>query len=234
MKTLIIEDEPYVSETLRLLLTKYCPDIRLIGSASTFSEGYQMCQQLQPELVFCDILLHSEEGTGLQLMQLINDPGIKVIFITGYKEFAVDAFRLNAIDYLLKPINITELIHAVEKAQQYFRTIACEKKSNLHIPTQHGFLVIPFSSVIRCQADGAYTHFFISEKQGYKTSSSNIGMVSEKLPASHFFRVHKTHIVNKAHVVEYLRGEGGAIRMTDNSEVPVSRQAKEAFIKWLS
>lgn len=235
MKTLIIEDEPYVTQTLKLLLTKYCPDVQLIGAATSFSEGYHMCQSLQPELVFCDIQLHSQEGTGLQLMQLVNHPAMKIIFITGTREFAADAFRVNAIDYLLKPVNIKELINSVEKASQRVQTIITpERKSNLQIPTQHGFLVIPFSNVIRCQAEGTYTHFFTLDKQGRRTSSVNIGMVLERLPASDFFRVHKTHIVNKAHVIEYIKGEGGMARMTDNFEVPVSRLAKDAFIKWLS
>ena len=234
MKTVIIEDEPQVAETLKLLVSKYCPDITIVGSAASFSEGYRICHSLQPELVFCDVLLHSEEGTGLQLMQLMGDLNIKIIFITGSKEHAVDAFRVNAIDYLLKPINIKELVQAVGKALQSAEAMIIPKTAgNLHIPTQHGFLIVPLSDVIRCQADGPYTHFYISNKQGRKTSAANLGLIAERLPTTDFFRVHKTHIINKAHVVEYIRGEGGMARMTDNFEVPISRLAKDAFMQWL-
>ena len=234
MKAVIIEDEPQVAEALKLLVGKYCPDITIAGCAASFSEGYQLCHTLQPELVFCDVLLRSEEGTGLQLMQLMGNRDMKVIFITGSKEYAVDAFRINAIDYLLKPINIKELVQAVGKALQSTGTaIAPRTTSNLHIPTQHGFLIVPLTDVIRCQADGSYTHFYISNKQGRKTSSVNLGLIAERLPSADFFRVHKTHIVNKAHVVEYIRGEGGLARMTDNFEVPISRLTKDAFIQWL-
>ena len=234
MKAVIIEDEPQVAETLELLVRKYCPDITITGSASSFNEGYKLCRALQPELVFCDVLLHSEEGTGLQLMQLMSDLNIKIIFITGSKEYAVDAFRVNAIDYLLKPINIKELLQAVGKALQSTEAIIAPKvPGNLHIPTQHGFLIVPHIDVIRCQADGPYTHFYISNKQGRKTSAANLGLIAERLPPSDFFRVHKTHIINKAHVVEYIRGDGGMARMTDNSEVPVSRLVKDAFMQWL-
>ncbi|MFA6057706.1 MAG: LytTR family DNA-binding domain-containing protein [Taibaiella sp.] len=234
MKTVIIEDEPQVAETLKLLVNKYCPDVTIVGSAASFSEGYELCHSLQPELVFCDVQLHSEEGTGLQLMQLMGDRDMKIIFVTGSKEYAADAFRVNAIDYLLKPINIKELIEAVDKALQSTEVIIAPRTiNNLHIPTQHGFLIVPLTDVIRCQADGPYTHFYISKQQGRKTSAANLGLIAERLPATDFFRVHKTHIVNKAHVVEYIRGEGGMARMTDNSEVPISRLAKDAFMQWL-
>lgn len=236
MKTVIIEDEPQVVETLKLLLAKYCPEIVITGVASSFKEGYDLCLSLQPELVLCDIRLNAAEGTGLDLVQVLNDRDMKVVFITGSKEFAVDAFRVHAIDYLLKPINIKELKEAVSKALAYKTSAGVVEKQavdSLHIPTQHGFLVVPVRDIIRCEARSAYTHFHIAHKPGRQTASVNLGIIAEKLPAGQFFRVHKTHVINKAHIVEYKRGDGGMVRMSDNCEVPVSRLAKDAFMQWL-
>lgn len=233
MRTVIIEDELPSIETLTLLLQKYCPDVVVTGVARSFREAYELCRQLQPELIFCDVQIQDEEGTGLSLVQLLNDKHIKVIFITGWKDFAVDAFRVSAVDYLLKPVNIHELIRAVEKARQQPIIAARPVPDQIQIPTQHGFLVMPQQEIIRCQADGPYTHFHFSNKQGKKTSSVTLGLIATRLPESAFFRVHKTHMINRAHIVEYIRGEGGMVRMTDNFEVPISRLAKDAFMKWL-
>src|ERR1044071_5631401 len=106
MKTLIIEDEHKSRETLCYLLEKYCPDIQVCGSTPDFSEGYRLFSEEQPELLFIDIHLNSPEGTGRDLVQLIDRKKCAVIFTTGFREYAVDAFRLKAIDYLLKPMKI--------------------------------------------------------------------------------------------------------------------------------
>lgn len=230
MQTVIIEDEPQVTATLQLLIERYCPGITIAGSAASFGEGYRLCRALQPELVLCDITLNSAEGSGMDLIQLLNDRPMKVIFITGSEAHAVTAFRLHAVDYLLKPVNIKELQDAIGRA------MACKpvpsQPDSLHIPTQQGFLVVPFRNIIRCEAESAYTHFHISGS-GRKTASVNLGMIAGKLPPAQFFRVHKTYVVNRTHIVEYRRGDGGTVRMTDNCEVPVSRMAKDDFMKWL-
>lgn len=233
MRTVIIEDELPAIETLTLLLEKYCPDIEITGVARSFKEGYDLCRQSKPALIFCDIQLHAAEGTGLSLVQLLNDRDMKIIFITGSKDFAADAFRVNAVDYLLKPVNIQELMTAVDKARR-LQTAPAVSTGNLHIPTRHGFLITPFSDIVRCEADGPYTHFYFSGRHSKQTISVSIGQIAPKLPEALFFRVHKTHIINRAHIVEYIRGDSAATaRMTDNSEVPISRLARETFIKWL-
>lgn len=236
MKTIIIEDESPAAEMLTLLLRRYCPDVTITGVAHSFKDGYDLCCQSRPQLVFCDVQLHAEEGTGLDLMHLLKNNDLKIIFTTGWKDFAADAFRLNAVDYLLKPVNINELMTAVEKARSrpsaFIRPSA---SGSLHIPTKHGFLLVPFRDIVRCEADGAYTHFYLNDNQRRKTMSVSLGMIEAKLPQDQFFRVHKTHIVNRGHILEYIRGDNtAAARMTDNTEVPISRLSRDAFIEWLN
>lgn len=232
MHTVIIEDEPQAAAALRLLVDRYCPGLNVVGVASSFSEGYRLCQDLQPGLVFCDIRLNSAEGSGMDLARLLSDRKMKVIFVTGTKAYAAEAFRVNAIDYLLKPVRIKELTEAVDKVLQQ-PAGKPTATGHLHLPSKQGVLLIPFETIVRCEADSAYTHFYIAGKPGRQTVSINLGRIAAQLPAEQFFRVHKTHLINRAHILSYRRGDEGMARMTDHCEVPIARPVREAFIRWL-
>ena len=237
IKTLIIEDELKTRDSLVYLLEKYCPEIRICGSADTFELAYNRVLAEAPELIFMDIQLNSEDGTGIDLLHTLKLSDCAVIFISGFKDYAVDAFRLNAVDYLLKPVRIDQLVTAVAKAKAYLelRKAAAAKDHKpltFHVPVQHGFIIIRHGDIIRCEADGAYTHFYVRGKPERITSSINLGLVEKKLDMD-FFRVHKSHIVNRNEVVSYSKGDGLILRMTDASEVPVSKAHKDAFFKWL-
>lgn len=240
MRTIIIEDETKTREGLSYLLNKYCPDIQIKGSADNFEDAYKLVQEVSPALVFVDIQLNSEEGTGLDLIDTLNNDKRAVIFISGYKDYAVEAFRLRAVDYLLKPIRINQLVEAVEKAKKYLNTFhqpdegqRKEIKSDIfHIPGQSGFMLIRQQDIIRCEADGPYTHFFVRGKQDKITSSINLGQIELKLNEQ-FLRVHKSHIINKDFVISYSKGEGLMVKMSDLVEVPISRSQKDLFFKWI-
>lgn len=235
IRTIVIEDECKTRESLLYLIDKYCPDISVCGTASTFEEGYNLVSGQKPDLLFMDIQLNSVEGTGIDLVQMLDKYTRAVIFISGWKEFAVDAFRVKATDYLLKPVNITQLMEAVHKVREQIldqRADLPPVADTLHIPTQQGFMIIRQHQIIRCRAEGPYTHFYVGDRKF--TSSLNLGQVELKLRKDLFFRIHKSHIVNRNHIVEYQRGEGGLARMSDRFEVPVARSQKEAFLSWLS
>lgn len=240
IRSVIIEDETKTREGLEYLLQKYCPEITICGMADDFEQGYRLVKQEKPSLVFIDIQLNSQEGTGIELIHALNLPCCAVIFISGYKDYAVEAFRLKAVDYLLKPIRINHLVESVEKAKRYLDLqklhepgAAHEPRNDIfHIPSQSGFVLVRQQDIIRCEADGAYTHFYVSGKKERIMSSVNIGQVELKL-SSHFLRVHKSHIINRAYIVSYSKGEGLMAKMMDHSEIPVSRAQKEVFFKWL-
>jgi two-component system, LytTR family, response regulator len=240
MKAIIIDDEPKTLESITYLLNKYCPDVQLCASADNFQSGYQLIRQEEPELIFIDIQINSVEGTGIDLIQAMHLLNCAVIFISGYKDYAVEAFRLNAVDYLLKPVRIDQLIEAVGKAKKHLELRNSEtnplqplqKNYAFHVPTQNGFVILRYNDIIRCEADGAYTHFYMKDKSDKITSSINLGQVENKLGTS-FFRAHKSHIINKEFVVSYSKGEGLLVKMNDGCEVPVSRTQKDSFFKWL-
>ncbi len=238
IKTVIIEDEPKVKESLVYLLEKYCSDLQICGVAGTFEEAYSLVNTHKPQLIFADIQLNSPEGTGIDLVNTLCIDNLLVIFISGWKDYAVEAFRMNAVDYLLKPVNIQQLMQAVEKVRRSIEWNTSVVKSDrapgtLHIPTHNGFMIIQQDDIVRCEAEGPYTHFFIKDKSRKITSSINLGHTEQKLRKDIFFRVHKSHIINRQHILEYQRGEGGIAKMSDLFEAPVSRSMKEDFLKWL-
>jgi two-component system LytT family response regulator len=240
IRTVIIEDETKTRESLEYLLQKYCPDVTICGAAPDFEQGYALIKKEKPSLVFMDIQLNSQEGNGLELINSLDLNHCAVIFISGYKDYAVEAFRLKAVDYLLKPVRINHLTEAVEKAKkslsqgdQSYSSGKETKNHTFHIPSQNGFILIKQQDIIRCEADGAYTHFYINGKSEKITSSINIGQIEQKL-SSNFLRIHKSHIINKHFIVSYSKGEGLMVKMSDHFQVPVSRAQKDNFFSWLS
>lgn len=117
IKSIIVEDELKTLESLRYLLSKYCPDVEVCATADSFQQAYNLILKEQPGLIFMDIQLNSEDGTGIDLISTLNLSECAVVFISGYKDYAVEAFRLQAVDYLLKPVRISHLIDAVNKAK---------------------------------------------------------------------------------------------------------------------
>lgn len=234
MKTLIIEDENKSRENLVYLLERYCPQIRICGTSPDFEQGYQLFRKEVPDILFIDIHLNAPEGTGLDLVQLINRTACAVIFTSGFREYAVDAFRLKAVDYLLKPIRIDQLVEAVQKAEEYLgkQVGTGPEPETFHIPTPSGFQLIRQQEIIRCEADGAYTHLYLNGSREHITTSTNIGQIAPKLNRD-FMRIHKSHIVNRRFVTGYSKGDALFVKMTDRSEVPVSRTNREEFFVWL-
>jgi two-component system, LytTR family, response regulator len=234
-KALIIDDAPKVRESLMMIIEKFCPELELIGASSNFSEGYSMITDLDPDIVFLDIQLNSSEGTGLDLAVLTR-AGFKgaFIFISGFRQYAVDAFRIHAADYLLKPLDVQEVMEAVEKAIAHVGPARQQTITSVfHLPNVYGFLLVNQDDIIRLQAEGAYTQLILQGAEGKKTCSMHLGEVEKKLNGNLFFRVHKSHIIQKRFITGYQRGDGGIALMADGTEIPVSRAAKESFLAWL-
>lgn len=238
IRTLIIEDEYRSRETLEHLLSRYCPGLELCESASSFETGFRSLLQYKPQLVFLDIELHSPEGTGMELAALPEFRQCGIIFTTGYQSYAADAFRLNAIDYLLKPIRISHLSEAVKKAEAYFQLRktalpAADARDMLKIPGTAGVMIFRLADIIRLEAEGAYTRIYAKAKADGVICSINIGQIANMLNDS-FLRVHKSHIINRNYITEYTRSSGLQVVMSDRKEVPVSRAMRESFFKWLN
>ncbi len=236
---LIVDDKSANIQTLSQLIARHCPVVRVQTTATTIDAAYSAICSYAPDLVFLDIELTG--GTGFDLLRKFEQVTFAVIFTTAYSQYAVQAFRDNALDYLLKPIDIDALQQAVEKAErqsaaketnrrlaQYLQDSRATNK--IAIPVQDGYLFINGDEVIRCEGAGSYSFFFM--KDGTRlTASLRLKECEELFPAVSFLRVHKSHIVNIAYVSRYVRGRGGSILMQDGSMVDVASNRKDLFLE---
>ncbi|GAB3505506.1 LytR/AlgR family response regulator transcription factor [Emticicia fontis] len=241
IKTLIIDDEVRGSQVLAKLLERY-PEIELLGAAHSADEGIVTIQRLKPDLVFLDIQMPGK--TGFDMLTAMPEVKFEVIFVTGYDQYAIQAFKFGAIDYLLKPVDVDDLDYSVEKVinrikkkdtnhsiELLLQNIRTPKNDNMQLalPTQEGVFYIPISEIIRCESDGSYTVFHLSDKKKIIVSK-NVKEYEELLTPYHFCRVHNQHLINLRHVKKYVKGEGGFAIMSDNYEVEVARRRKEDFL----
>ena len=229
MKALIVDDTRLARQELQFLLKNH-KEVEVIGEAENADEAKQKIEELKPDLVFLDIQMPDKDG--FQLLEMLDEVPI-TIFTTAFDEYAIKSFEYNALDYLLKPIDAKELIAAVNKLSQQ---PIVNQKPNTHkkvaLPTAQGYVLSSPEEIIRCQADGAYTRVLYTDKS--LLVSRNIGYVEKLLSPHHFFRVHKSHLVNLQHVVEYIRGKGGFAVMRDHTEIEISKRKREDFLLAIS
>lgn len=238
INALIIDDEKNNRDSLRRLLTEYCPTVHVIGEAGNIEDSINLLKKLKPELVFLDVEMPN--GSGFDLLRRLEKIDFKVIFVTAHSNYAIKAIRFSALDYLLKPVDTDELITAVNNAQgnkiihrnQYSALLDNLNKENskkLAIPVKDGFIFLEPENIIRLQADGTYTHIYtLGEKY---TGTKNIKEYELLLADLNFFRSHNSHLINLKHVKRFSRLDGYFVQMSDNSLAEISRRKKEEFLE---
>ena len=245
IQALIIDDEADGRDTLKMAIEKYCPEISIQGIYASPEEGKAAIRSIKPDLVFLDVQM--PHMSGFDLLQQLSPLSFEVIFVTAHDQYAIKAIRFSALDYLLKPVDIDDLIHAVKKAEdrlqhkssgfQYqsvlnniqFRAGKIEK---LAVPSFEGIDFFNTDDIIYCQADGNYTTLFLKNKQT-QLISRNLKDFESLLVESGFCRVHHSSLINMKHIQKYVKGEGGYVILTDNHHVDISRRKKEEFLKLL-
>ena len=240
IRALIIDDEKNAREVLRMQLEQYCPKIEIVGLAQGGQEGIELIRLHRPDLIFLDIEMPRVNGFDVLRSALPLD--YKVIFTTAYDQFAIQAFRHNALDYLLKPIDIEELKAAVEKVQQVdLRDIEARLnqlyeamqqpspfRDRISIPSGEGFEVVRHADIIRCESDSNYTDIVLAGGRKIKLAKT-LKDVEESLPSTTFFRLHHSHLINIHHIARYYKVDGGYVVMSDGEQINISRQRKEEF-----
>lgn len=242
MRALIIEDEAHSSKTLLNFLSKYCPSIEVAGVASNVETAVQAISEYNPELLFLDIDL--PDGSGFDVLDSLEIPWPKVIFVTAYNQYAIKAFQISAVDYLLKPVDPELLMKAVEKAVEQPDSAELENKkmdvlrenrrsgnlNRMALPTQNGVQLVKTDQIVRLEADGNYTTVYLQDKTRVVVSRKikDFEAWLEDLP---FFRIHQSHIVNLQMIDRYIKGEGGTVIMEDGSQLEVARRRKDDFLK---
>ena len=244
IKSIIVEDEAQNRENLVRLLAAYCSQVEIVAQCASVTEARQAIIECYPDLLFLDIEMPG--GDGFSLLESLPDTHFEVIFVTAYDNYAIQAIRFSALDYILKPIDPAELRNAVEKASQ---KIAREEENlrmlnllqnarnessnkTIALSLAESIEFVPVQSIIRCESDSNYTTFFL--KSGEQLIASRTLKEFDELLSPHgFLRVHQSHLVNINEIKSYVKTDGGYIRMKDGTTVHISRQRREMVLKAL-
>jgi two-component system LytT family response regulator len=241
----IVDDEPDCSESLVMLLERYCPEIRVLDICYSAETAIQSIKEHTPQILFLDIEMPFMNG--FELLEKLGDINFELIFTTSYDQYAIKAIRFSALDYLLKPVDREELQKAVQKAAQRNQhplpqqlELLLQKLNHpavpvnkIAIPTMEGFQLLAADAIISCESEGNYTHLFLKDKRKI-IASRNLKEIEELMEDYPFVRIHHSHIVNINEVDKYIKGEGGYLIMSDGSNINVSRSRKELLLKKLS
>jgi two-component system LytT family response regulator len=241
MNAVIVDDKPINAQTLQSLLQDYCTTVTVIGMANGIEEAFEVINNTKPDIVFLDIEMPT--GSGFDLLRKFTNVFFEVIFTTAYSQYAIEAFRKNALDYLLKPINIPDLQQAVNKATKqmalkdvknnltkYLKPLQALIPSKISLPTQEGLLFINPEEIIRCEASGSYSNIYLNTGKKIVVSML-LRQFEEMLSPSQFLRIHNSHIINVRFVLQYLKGRGGTVLMQDGTKVEVAASKKNDFLE---
>ena len=238
LKTILVDDKTGNINVLTKMLTEYCPRLTITGTAQNTFDAIKLILRYQPDLLFLDIEINNESG--FDLLEKVKGSYKEVIFVTAYEQYAIKAIREQAIDYLLKPVEITALIQAVRKAEEQIRLkeindggrrIPNESRAHrISLPTPDGLIFVDPHEVVCCNASGSYTYFFLQNGQKILVSM-NLGQCEDLLPDFDFFRVHAAHLVNINFIARYVRGRGGHLVLQDGTVVKVAVNRKSDFLR---
>ena len=246
LTAIIVDDEEFARENLRMMVEDFCEDIILSGTASSANQARQLIDELNPDLVFLDIMMPGEDG--FMFLQSLPERKFQVIFTTAFRDYALRAIKESAVDYLEKPIDIDDLQKAINKV----RDLIEQKKNNrvsdtriakvlenialtnsvekTVIPTKDGLAIVKNTDIIHLEAFENYTTIFLVGGKKY-VSSKTIKAFEDKLDPNMFFRPHKSHIINIAHhLKEFNRTDGNIAIMSDGTQIPVARRKLQEFL----
>jgi two-component system LytT family response regulator len=239
LKAILIDDEEGARDTLAALLKEFIPDVELVAQCSNVPDGVLAINKNNPDIVFLDIEM--PEYNGFELLDFFKEINFEIIFVTAYSQYAIKAFEVSAVDYLLKPVEIESLKAAVDKARLkrgqanimqrldlMKNTYKGEEVRKIALPMSDGLLFVDVSEIIFFEADRAYTHVFL--KNGSKITVSKPMRVFEEILNTRpfFFRPHRSYLINLNYMKKYNKGDA-VIVMDNNVNVSVSRERKQDF-----
>jgi two-component system LytT family response regulator len=243
INAILIDDECDGLEDLQEAIVKYCKEINIVGVYTNPTDALQAIAQVKPNLVFLDVQMPGMSG--FELLERLSPVSFEVIFVSAFDRYAIKAIRFSALDYLLKPIDIDELIRAVARVKERKPETKFSIQSALHnassrsnmieqvaVPSATGIDLFQTKDIIYCKADGCYTVLYLTGKKS-KLVTRVLKDFDDFLSESGFFRVHNSFLINLQHVKRYVRGEGGYVVLTDDHQVDISRRRKEEFLSIL-
>lgn len=240
---ILIDDDANLRAGMRQMLSRYAPDISIIGEADSVQSGVETIDRLKPQVLFLDIQL--TDGTGFDVLEKLAEMNGKitsqVVFITAHEQYAIKAFRFSALDFLLKPVDPEELQKVIGK----IKNVLSQSDNYAHIDlllenirrkvdnfkrialsTSDGIHLFEISDIIRCESEDNYTKFFIKNSKPILISKT-LKEYEELLTEHGFERIHQSHLINLAYLKSYIKKDGGYVVMADNSNLPISQRKKE-------
>ncbi|CAG5081701.1 LytR/AlgR family response regulator transcription factor [Parvicella tangerina] len=248
MKAIIIEDEARARSLLRNLLESNCKDdIEHIYEATALKPGVELIKNHRPEIVFLDIEMPNEQGVEILNYFSTEEIDFDIVFTTAYSEFALKAFEMNAIDYILKPLRPSKVIEVVKKVKENRQSnkiqerLAELKKSlsnhsfnKIGLPVSDGILFLPIEEIINIEADGMYTKVF-TINDGTLTISKPLKFYEHLLSSEYpFYRPHRSHLVNLKYLKQYIRKDGNYCLLENGNTIPISKEKKDEFLAVLT
>lgn len=245
MKALIIDNEPPLRSALNKLIREYCPEITHIDEADGVQSGLQKIKSFQPDIVLLDVEM--EDGSGFDLMKQVSDPAFQLIFVTAHNQYAIEAFRFSAIDYLLKPVDPDALKSSIERAGKNIRSnnlqlqveVLLQQLTGRHNQDKKIVLrdlentyFIRIADILYCEAEGTYTRFFIKGTQPILVSK-NLKEYEAILEPIGFIRTHHSFLANPEKIRQFEKTDGGSLILEGGLSIPVSQRKKDHVLQLL-
>jgi len=239
IRSVIIDDEPNNIENLRSIINTYCSEIEIVATALNAADGINAIKAHQPDLIFLDIQMPG--ASGFDVLKAFTPVNFEVIFITAYDQYGIQAIKFSALDYLLKPIDITEFKLAIHKATE---KIGARKQNHsienllayiksgqreipkIALPTLNETMYIKVTDIIRCEAENNYTTFYLQNGEHILVCKT-LKEFADLLQQHQFIRTHQSHLVNLHFVKSYLKEDGGTLLLNDQTKIPISRQKRD-------
>lgn len=243
LRAILIDDEWNSLQNLRRKLEEFCPDVNVIGASQKPDEAITLVRQLRPDVLFLDIEM--PRMNGFRMLEEIADVDFEIIFTTAYPHYTIEAIRISAFDYLMKPIAIRELQQAIERLKsgklsghgkekfQVLKNALGPNKSQeeqIAIPTSEGLEFIPIHKIIRIASDSNYSKLHLVDGTTLLVTRL-LKDFEDMLTPYRFYRIHNSHLVNLTYIKKYIRGEGGQVMLQNGDVIDVSRRKKEEFLK---
>jgi len=244
IKSIIIDDEQHCIDALKSDLDKYCGNVEVCATCCSGKEGILAIKKHKPRLIFLDVEMPWMNG--FEMLEMLDHIDFCIIFTTAYDKFAAKAFRISAVDYLLKPVDVNDLKIAVKKAEE--KILASEGAvniqnllHNIRQPAQHqkiafpqreGYEFIPAGNILYCNAEGAYTDIHLTGGKKFLVSKT-LGDIEEMLPSDIFHRIHHSTIVNLENITNLSRSDGGYVMMNNGERLMISKAKKDMLLQRL-
>jgi len=249
MKAIIIDDETRARSLLTKMLKEYCPEIEVVADCADLPAGVKSIRKLKPEIVFLDIEMPGYSG--LELLDFFdeNEINFSIIFVTAYNNYAVKAFKLSAVDYLLKPVEPDDLEQAIERLKRRTQkennnsiatlkeNLKDERLNTIAVPDAHSIKFLKLDEILYFKADNTYTEIFFADNSKLTISRTLKNIEDTLSGTAHFFRCHKSYIVNMDYLTDYVKSDGGYLVIKGKHSIPLSPDkvqdllSQAAFVK---